>query len=235
MYPLGKCYILSCCLFLWTSHSPLFLALNNVSNIWWEFVFKRLVCLSGRDRSSISRVLWPHLSLLRHKDFRVHGDAVPPVCCRWLLTAVCDDHEAHAVYATCHTDLRWKLVTCKSSLYSYPNPVPNRWAIIAGAFLKLTCDPCKQAKTVSFPSVGLFSPLSLLFPLFLYLQWNCNAKNYLNRGASQTVLPIRPQVFAAIDKNPEPEPSFIPWFGYWICVTVLLDFLRNKRHETNSK
>lgn len=67
-----------------------------------------------------------------------------------------------------------------SSPYCYPNPVPKRWAVIAGTFLKLICDPCKQPERVHFPNVGL--PPPLLFPLFSYLQWNCNTKNSLSRG-----------------------------------------------------
>lgn len=67
--------------------------------------------------------------------------------------------------------------------------VPKRWAIIAGTFLKLTCDPCKPAERVRFPNVDLFS-LSLLLPLFLYLQRNGNLKNFLSRGQCMEFLSL---------------------------------------------
>lgn len=128
-------------------------------------------------------------SFLTHR-FSHPRNVLPPVCCHWLPTAIYNHQEAWALYATCHRDLARKLVMCKSphcSPYSYPNPVPKRWASIAGTFLKLTCDPCKQVERVCFPTVGLLS-LSLLFPLFLYLQRNSNTKNSLSRGHAWSFL-----------------------------------------------
>lgn len=186
MYPLGKCYILCYCLFLWASHRPLFLALMNV--LMFDMSLFSVIGLPCKQRQvihfrgSAAHVFFSHTQIFPSTVMQSHQFAAIGYPQQPRLT------RRYELYMLLITETWLEGWLCVNLLTLHLT-VPKRWAIIAGTFLKLTCDPCKQAERVRFPNVDLFS-LSLLFPLFLYLERNGNPKNSLSRGQRMEFLSL---------------------------------------------
>lgn len=142
MYPLGECCIWSYCLFLWNfKHHVLFFFLAWKSlYVWHEFVFKD--CFTFQTKTG--HLLWgfccPHYShILRFS------------CTQWFsATSLLPLLFYHNVWSPWSTRCKYCLSEGSGQkagyvsiswlfTYSYHNPVPKKWAIIAGTFLTLTC------------------------------------------------------------------------------------------------